>query len=328
MSVSFNVATVLCAVLIEAACGYPDPLFRRITHPVMWMGSLLDGLESRLNRPSMPEARRRLNGLLATAAVLIASIVPALALQCAALELPSEAVALLVLALLASTLIAQRSLHAHAAAVAEALEQRSLEAGRMAVARIVGRDTHALDAAAISRAAIESLAENFSDGVVAPCFWGAVLGLPGMAGYKAVNTADSMIGHLNPRYAAFGWPAAKLDDALNLPASRIAALWLAVAALLHPDASFKRALATVWNEASRHRSPNAGWPEAAMAGALDVQLGGPRSYHGALAADAWIGEGGSEPTVADLRRALRLFRTACAVQIAVLAILALSIALL
>lgn len=327
MSMSFNIVIVLCAALIEAAFGYPDPLFRRIKHPVIWMGALLDRLERRLNQTSMPEATRRLNGLLALAALLVASVLPALLLQYVVLSLLPSIVALVLLALLASTLIAQASLHDHVAAVADALDRRGLEAGREAVAKIVGRDTGALDVAGIARSAIESLAENFSDGVVAPCFWGALLGLPGMAAYKAVNTADSMIGHLNPRYAAFGFTAAKLDDALNLPASRLAALWIALAALLHRDASFEAALATVRRDANRHRSPNAGWPEAAMAGALRLKLAGPRSYHGTLTEDAWIGEGRSEATVADIRRALGLYRTACAVQIAALGLLALLIAL-
>ena len=167
------------------------------------------------------------------------------------------------------------------------------------------------------------MAENFSDAVVAPCLYGAVLGLPGMAAYKAVNTANSMVGHLTPRYAAFGWASAKFDDLLNLPASRLAASWLILAALLQNGTSAKRALATVRKDARHHRSPNAGWPEAAMAGALGIMLAGPRSYHGAMTDDAWIGEGRSEATAEDIRRALRLYRTACAIEIGALGLLAL-----
>jgi adenosylcobinamide-phosphate synthase len=328
MGMSFNFVTVLCALLIEAAFGFPVALFRRVQHPVMWMGALLDRLENRLNQPSMPEARRRLNGLLALAALLAASVLPALALQYAVLSLLPSIVALALLAVLASTLIAQASLYDHVAAVADALERQGLEGGREAVAKIVGRDTGALDVAGVARAGIESLAENFSDGVVAPCVWGALLGLPGMAAYKTVNTADSMIGHLTERHAAFGFAAANLDDALNLPASRLAALWLALAALFHRDASLRDALATVRRDAKRHRSPNAGRPEAAMAGALGLKLAGPRSYHGTLTEDAWIGDGRSEASAADIRRALRLYRTACAVQIAVLGLVALLIVLI
>ena len=328
MGMLFNFVTVLCALLIEAAFGYPVALFRRVQHPVMWMGALLDRLENRLNQPSMPEARRRLNGLLALAALLAASVLPALMVQCAVLSLLPSLLALALLAVLASTLIAQASLYDHVAAVADALDRQGLEAGRAAVAKIVGRDTGTLDGEGVARAGIESLAENSSDGVVAPCLWGALLGLPGMAAYKAVNTADSMIGHLTERHAAFGWAAAKLDDALNLPASRLAALWLALAALFHRDASTKDAFATVLRDAKRHRSPNAGWPEAAMAGALHLKLAGPRTYPGTLTEDAWIGEGSSAASAADIRRALRLYRTACAVQIAVLGLVALLIALI
>lgn len=328
MDLSFNAVTVIGALLIEAALGYPHSLFNRIRHPVMWLGALLERMESALNAPSLPGAMRRFNGALALAVLLAAAILPALLLQYGARSLFSPLLALGVLAFLASTLLAQRSLYDHVAAVADALDALGLEVGRDAVAQIVGRDTKDLDEAGVARAAIESLAENFSDGVVAPCVWGVVFGLPGMAAYKAVNTADSMIGHLDPRYAAFGWSAAKLDDLLNLPASRLAALWIAIAAWFHHDASLKAAFSAVRRDAGHHRSPNAGWPEAALAGALGLKLAGPRAYHGTLTADAWIGDGRSEATSSDIRRALSLYRTACIVQIAALLLLALLIALL
>lgn len=291
------------------------------------MGALLGTLDRRLNQDSMPEERRRLNGLIALTVLLTATILPALALQCGLLGLLPNGLAILVLAVLASTLIAQASLYAHVKAVADALQARGLAGGREAVAQIVGRDVGRLDAAGVARAAIESLAENFSDGVVAPVFWGALGGLPGIAAYKAANTADSMIGHLSPRHRAFGWGAAKLDDLLNLPASRLAALWLILAALLHRDADAGAALATVRKDASRHRSPNAGWPEAAMAGALGLKLSGPRAYAGEPTEDAWIGTGRSAATVADMRRALGLYKIAYALQIAAYGLLALLIAL-
>ena len=318
----FNVLITFCAALFEAAFGYPPSLMRRAGHPVMWMGAFIERQERRLNPQSLPEARRRLNGILALTRLLLISLLFALALQGLAAWLLPAWLAVIAVALLASALIAQRSLYEHVAAVADALEMQGLEAGRAAVAEIVGRDPDTLDDAGVARAAIESLAENFSDGVTAPCLYGALLGLPGMAAYKAVNTADSMIGHLTPRYAAFGWASAKLDDLLNLPASRLSALWLIFAALLHADASAANALATVRNDARRHRSPNAGWPEAAMAGALGLKLAGPRSYHGALTDDAWIGQGRSEVDASDIRRALRLYRAACSLQIAALGLLA------
>ncbi len=328
MDLAFNAVTVIGALLIEAALGYPHSLFNRIKHPVMWLGALLQRLESALNRPSLSGAMRQLNGALALAILLAAAVVPALLLHYGACIFLPHLLALGVQAFVASTLLAQRSLYDHVSAVADALDVLGLEVGRDAVAQIVGRDTKDLDEAGIARAAIESLAENFSDGVVAPCVWGVVFGLPGMAAYKAVNTADSMIGHLDPRYAAFGWSAAKLDDLLNLPASRLAALWIDIAAWFHHDASLKAALGAVRRDAKRHRSPNAGWPEAALAGALGLKLAGPRAYHGTLTADAWIGDGRSEATSTDIRRALSLYRTACIVQIAALLLLALLIALL
>jgi adenosylcobinamide-phosphate synthase len=229
---------------------------------------------------------------------------------------------ILATALLASTLIAQRSLHRHVANVAVALETADLSTGRAAVSHIVGRDTATLDQAGVARAAIESLAENFSDAVVAPLLWLAIAGLPGGALYKAINTADSMIGHRTPRYAAFGWAAARLDDLVNLPASRLAALLVIAAAALRKDASAAGAWRAVWRDASRHRSPNAGYPEAAMAGALGLSLAGPRVYDGVRIDDAMMGDGRRDVSAADIRRALALYRTADAILMALLAVAA------
>ncbi|MGI4954187.1 MAG: cobalamin biosynthesis protein CobD/CbiB, partial [Janthinobacterium lividum] len=250
---------------------------------------------------------RRSRGTLAVAVLLAASAGPAWALQ-GMLPWP-------LLVVLAATLPAQRSLYAYVAAVGEALRDGGLPAGRRAVAHIVGRNPDTLDEAAVLRAAIESLAENFSDGVVAPAVWGLAAGLPGMAAYKAVNTADSMIGHLTPRHRAFGWAAARLDDLVNLPASRLSVLWLVLAAAVHRGASPGAALRAVRRDARQHRSPNAGWPEAAMAGALGLRLAGPRTYGTVTVADAWMGDGRAEATLDDLHRALALYRTACAMQV-------------
>ncbi len=220
---------------------------------------------------------------------------------------------LLFLAALAASLPAQRSLDTHVAAVADALD-RGLAEGRRAVSMIVGRNPESLDDAGVARAAIESLAENFSDGVVAPLFWMAVLGLPGAALYKAANTADSMIGHKTPRHHAFGWAAARFDDLINLPASRLCALWLILAALVVPGASAEGALAAVRRDARRHTSPNAGWPEAAMAGALGFSLAGPRVYGDTRIEAATMGDGRRDLAAADIRRALTLWRVALLVQ--------------
>ena len=229
--------------------------------------------------------------------------------------------ALLLTALIASSLLAQRSLHAHVQAVVDALGAKGLVAGREAVAQIVGRDTKELDEAGVCRAAIESLAESFCDGVVAPLLWMVLLGLPGAIAYKAINTADSMIGHKTPKYVDFGWAAARTDDVVNWPAARLSVLWLALGAAatgLSPGG----ALATAWRDAGKHDSPNAGWPEAAMAGALGVRLLGPRSYDGEFVDEAWMGNGRTDMKADDVRTALRLYRAACGAQLLVLAILA------
>jgi adenosylcobinamide-phosphate synthase len=257
--------------------------------------------------------------------LLAAAILPAVVAQAALLSILPALAGLLLTGILASTLLAQRSLWRHVADVADGLEQGGLDGGRRAVSRIVGRNPDSLDEPAVVRAAIESLAENFSDGVVAPALWCGAFGLPGIAAYKAVNTADSMIGHRTPRHEAFGWAAARLDDLVNLPASRLAALWLILAALLQPGASAASALRTVRRDAGKHRSPNAGWPEAAMAGALGLRLNGPRVYGTTRVEDHWMGDGRGDASLADLRRALALYRLACAIQIAVAAILLLVI---
>jgi adenosylcobinamide-phosphate synthase len=227
-----------------------------------------------------------------------------------------------VLAVLGSTLLAQRSLDAHVASVALALEREGLTAARKAVAQIVGRDPDALDEAGVARAAIESLSENFSDGVVAPALWMAIGGLPGAAVYKAINTADSMIGYRTPRHADFGFAAARVDDLVNLPASRLAAGLIIAAAALTPRASATEAWRAVRRDASRHRSPNAGYPEAAMAGALGLALAGPRSYGGVLIADAVMGDGRREASAADIRAALVISRRADGLLIVLSALLA------
>lgn len=307
-------------MLIELGLGYPERMLRAIGHPVSWIGRLIDALDRRLNREADAAQTRRAAGIVAMVVVL--AIVGAIAFlaERALLRLPFG---ILVTGLLAGTLIAQRSLHRHVADVARALEREGIEAGRNAVAHIVGRDTASLDEAGIARAAIESLAENFSDGVVAPVFWMAIFGLPGAALYKAINTADSMIGHRTPRHAAFGWATARLDDLVNLPASRLSALLLIAAAALSKKTSAGAAWRAVRHDAPRHRSPNAGYPEAAMAGALGLALAGPRVYGGVRVEDAMMGDGRRAADAADIRRALTLYRAADALLLALLALSAL-----
>ncbi len=312
----------LVAVAVEAAFGYPDALYRAIGHPVTWIGRLIAWCEGAWNSAQRSYGQRRSFGVVTLLVLLVTSLVSgaAIAWLCSAL-LPGLA-GMVLCAVLASSLLAQRSLYDHVAAVATALENEGVASGRSAVSMIVGRDTRELDEAAISRAAIESLAENFSDGVVAPLFWMVVAGLPGALAYKAINTADSMIGHKSDRYLAFGWASARLDDYVNLPASRLAALWLVLAASLRPGLSPAGAIAAVKRDARHHRSPNAGWPESAMAGALGIRLAGPRVYGGVKVDDRWMGEGRADLTAADIRTALGLYRVACIVQVAVVASLA------
>ncbi len=305
-----TLALLAIALGIEAALGYPDALYRAIGHPVTWIGRLIAALERRLNRGS--DRRRRLGGVL-TLILLLAVVGGVAGLLSEAAASVGPLPALLILGLLCASLPAQRSLSQHVAAVEAALRTGGIEAGRRAVSMIVGRDPDRLDEAAICRAAIESLSENFSDGIVAPAFWIGAFGLPGGALYKAANTADSMIGHRTPRYAAFGWAAARFDDLVNLPASRLAGLLIAGAAFLR-GADGRGALRAMARDARRHRSPNAGWPESAMAGALGLKLAGPRIYDGALVPDAHMGDGRAEATPGDIGRALALYRTACLIQ--------------
>ena len=303
---------VFLALVIEAVMGYPGFLARRAGHPVMWMGRLICVLDGALNHDRMTNASRRAGGVAALVIVTGISGGVALVLERGLLALPFG---IFLCAVVAASLFAQRSLHDHVARVAAALEGQGLEASRKAVADIVGRDTAWLDEAGVARAAIESLAENFSDGVVAPALWLGIGGLPFGTMYKAVNTADSMIGHRTARHEAFGWAAARFDDLVNLPASRLAALLIVAAAATTGPAAAGEAWRAVLRDAPGHRSPNAGFPEAAMAGALGLKLAGPRSYGGVEVADAFMGGGRRAAAAADIRRALTLYRRADALLI-------------
>jgi len=290
---------------------------------VTWIGWLIAYADRHFNQENQTFAQRRLKGGIALLIILGVTGVLAGLVQWGLFHSPLPAdLGFLLAALIASSVLAQQSLYLHVRDVAHALEHEGLEAGRAAVAKIVGRDVNALDESGVVRAAIESLAENFSDGIVAPALWLALFGLPGGFVYKAINTADSMIGHRTPRHAAFGFAAAKLDDLINWPAARLAALWIIGAASFVPGASPHAAWRVVRRDAHGHPSPNAGWPEAAMAGALQLQLGGPRVYANRKVEDAWMGTGRREVNAADIRRALTLYKIACLVHMAALALAA------
>ena len=300
---------IVLALAIDGAVGDPNRLYRVIPHPVVLIGRLVTAGDRHLNLSgASPAALLSWGGALTAAIVLLTAAVGWGAAR-AAQAVPGG---WLIEAALASTLIAFRGLYDHVRSVATGLDA-GLDEGRAAVAHIVGRDPQSLDEAGIARAAIESAAENFSDGVVAPVFWFALLGLPGLAAYKAINTLDSMIGHRTERYARFGTVAARLDDAANWLPARLAGLTITLAALAIRGASAARAAATMRRDAGLHRSPNAGWPEAAMAGALGFALAGPRRYGDRVVEDHWMGDGRKELNAGDIRVALRLYGASGAV---------------
>jgi adenosylcobinamide-phosphate synthase len=377
------------ALWLDALAGYPDWIVRKAGHPVSWIGALIGAADRHLNKEHRSRLHRKLLGILALICTVACAAGLAFLLQQVLARQPFGWIAI---ALLASALLSSRSLYEHVGRVADALENGGLAAGRRAVSQIVGRDPEKLNGHGVARAAIESLAENASDGIVAPAFWFALFGLPGLAAYKAINTADSMIGHRTPRHEAFGWAAARLDDLVNLPASRLTAALFALAALLisliarmflqltpHPaasrppspargegsplhtprpdveavprstvpsplvgegqdegaftaasgnigviklvNASPRGAVRALIRDAHRHRSPNAGWPEAAVAGALGLKLAGPRSYGGFLVPDVYMGDGRLEAEASDIRRALALSKAAWAVMVVLIAAL-------
>jgi adenosylcobinamide-phosphate synthase len=296
------------AIALDAVAGEMGPLFRLAPHPVVMIGTLIGALDKRLNKPERSESDRRLRGILLVLGMAALALGLGAAMAYLARTLPY---AWLAEVFVAATLLAQRSLFEHVHDVAQALAKGGVEAGRFAVSRIVGRDPHSLDEFAVARAAIESLAENFADGVVAPVFWYVVAGLPGLLLYKTVNTLDSMVGYRNDKYRAFGMASARLDDVLNLIPARLAGLLLVLAAPFVPKGKPVAALITMVTDARHHRSPNSGWPEAAAAGALGLALGGPRKYPGLMVEEKWIGSGRAKAQLADIHRALHLFTVAC-----------------
>lgn len=305
---------MVVAMAVDALLGWPSWLFVRMGHPVTWLGRMIGAIDSGWNRASDPPAFRRGAGIAGALVVIAFSVAVGWVLQ---VLLPSGWIQIALLGVMAWPLVALRSLHDHVAAVADPLLAGDIAAARDAVSRIVGRDPAALDEAGIARAAIESLAENASDGIVAPVFWGALFGLPGILGYKAINTLDSMIGHRSERHEAFGWAAARIDDVANFIPARLTGFLFVLLAPRRSDA-----LSCMTRDARRHRSPNAGWPEAAMAGGLGVRLSGPRIYHGSITNEPWLNEGARDPRAADIAEAQTVYRRAMLLLAGLLAILA------
>jgi len=313
MDLAHNALVVLIALAIDALVGDPDTVWRRVAHPVVLIGRGIERLDRRLNRLDLDESERRRRGVVAITIVALAALATGALIAWTLTDIPFGVVAE---GAVASVFLAQKSLYLHVAAVRSAFAAGGLDAARKAVSMIVGRDPKRLDEAGVSRAAIESLAENFADGVVAPALWGVVLGLPGIIAYKAINTADSMIGHKTERHLAFGRAAARLDDYVNLAPARLSGAIVVVAALL-TRRPWRNAWTAMRRDAPLHASPNAGWPEAATGGALGLALGGPRSYGGRLVDDPYMNrDGDPQATHEDIGRALRLYLTACAVHAA------------
>ena len=299
---------LVAGLVIDALFGEMPAIFRQIPHPVVIAGRAIAFFDRKLNREARSETLRRERGIVAVIVLVGGAALLGLAVERVC---RGRLIGAAVEAVLIAVLVAQRSLYEHVAAVAAALGSGGLTGGREAVRHIVGRDPMSLDAHGVARAAIESLAENFSDGVVAPVFWYLLLGLPGLFAYKMANTLDSMIGHRTPRYRAFGWAAARLDDVLNTVPAPLSGVLLAVAAVFATNGRPGHALAIMLRDGRKHRSPNAGWPESAMAGALGLALAGPRRYAEGLVADPWLGDGRARAGVADIRRGLQLYRLAC-----------------
>lgn len=293
--------TALAALALDAALGWPDGLYRRIGHPVGLFARLIGACERRWNRPDLSDGKRRVLGLLTVILLAGAAAIAAYLVELSIRHLAGPT-AWSLIALAAWPALAQRSLHDHYLPVLRARERGDLPAARHAVGMIVGRDTSLLDEAGVDRAGIESLAESFCDGITAPLVWLLVLGLPGLWAYKAINTADSIIGHPEEPLRAFGWAAARSDDALNLVPARLAGVLLCIAS--------GRGWRVLWRDHGKHASPNAGWPEAAMAGALGIRLAGPVRYDGNLYEKPWIGEGATASPAA-MRKARVVFLRAC-----------------
>ncbi len=300
---------LLLALIIDLAFGDMERIFRFLPHPVVLAGGAIAFFDRRLNRATRSDRARQMRGIITV--LILAGGAAALGwvvgryLRVVNLGWGLEA-------LLVAVLLAQRSLFDHVAAVARALQKDGLQSARQAVAKIVGRDPESLDEYGVARAAIESLFENFCDGVVAPAFWYLLLGLPGIFAYKTANTLDSMIGHRSPKYLHFGWAAARFDDALNWIPARLGAFIICIAALAIPETRSGSALRVMVKDARKHRSPNAGWPEAAAAGALGLALAGPRQYGGTIVQEPWLGDGRARATVADIGAALKLYLGAAA----------------
>jgi adenosylcobinamide-phosphate synthase len=324
----YTLYVLFFALIVDRAVGDPDGAWRRVPHPVVLFGRAVSLVDKHFNRKGLDDRDRRTYGMMAILALLIGSVL--VGVLVARILTYAGFFGILLEIVVVAILLAQKSLADHVFAVGQGLRKDGIAGGRRAVAMVVGRDPNSLDRAGVCRAAIETLAENYSDGVVAPAFYYALFGLPGLFAYKMLNTADSMIGHKTPRYRQFGWAAARLDDFANWPAARLSALFIALASWLRRGRpSARKSVSVALRDHGLHRSPNSGWPESAMAGSLDIALAGPRSYVGERVMEPMQNSAGRNnigPT--DIDAAIEVFWSACTVLIVAVAILGLSIEVL
>jgi len=316
-----NLLILFLALLADRFFGDPEWLWERVPHPIVLFGKAIELVDKRLNKSSNSDEQRRRDGMFAMLGLLALAAAVGVLIQMALRTIPPFGE--LIEALIVAVFLAQKSLADHVSRVAVALREEGIVGARRAVSMIVGRDPEVLDDAAVSRAAIESLAENTSDGIIAPAFWYALFGLPGLLAYKMLNTADSMIGHLNDRHRDFGRFAAKLDDAANWIPARLTGLLISAAAwIVHGYEAARRSFNVMMRDARLHRSPNAGWPEAAMAGAIEVALAGPRIYGGEVANEPMLnGAGRRDAGAENIEDALDIFGVTTATFTAVVLLL-------
>jgi len=308
MEFSDSLLVLILAITVDAVMGDPRWLYSRIPHPIVVIGLQIELLDRFLNKSHYPPITRKILGVVSILIIVSSGWLTGWVI---AWFCNQVSYGIILQAFIVSIFLAQNSLYRHVASVAKACKADDIIDARSQIRHIVGRDPNSLDQKAIGRAAIESLSENFSDGVVAPIFWYAVGGLPALIAYKALNTSDSMIGYLNDKYADFGWCAARFDDAANLIPARLSALIITIAAFIIPSAEGNSAFTTAIRDAKKHRSKNAGWPEAAMAGALGIKIAGPRNYNGILVEDEWMGDGIANVDASHIFIALRIYCVAC-----------------
>lgn len=305
---------LFCAIILDMLVGDPDWIWRKYTHPIVWFGRATGLVDKKFNSVHDTNLQRKFRGLIALFVLILGAVI--LGLVTVAILTRFGVLGQVLEIVIVAIFIAQKSMSDHVERIIKPLKEHDIEGARTAVSMIVGRDTKQLDESSISRATIESMSENFSDGVVAPVFWFAILGLPGLFAYKMINTADSMLGHMTDKYQDFGWASAKLDDLVNWLPARLSALFIVLASVFATGTTVAvNATKVVLRDAKLHRSPNAGWPEAAMAGVLGVALAGPRIYAEYEIDDPYMNVAGRQKlTFSDAALAKTVFWTACLIE--------------